>query len=758
VTKSKNNVIETARTGTEITLEDGIDLRVLIDAATSYEYIDPDGTIPVIVGAVERSGGIDRGVAAGVEMDVELQDPSGETIGTKAATTNESGYASVEFDLTDAESGGYEVSVRSDETDATASDSIDVGPYSDLPFHWTGLTPDNETTIGVFSALGGEPESGVTRTIEIEQPDGSQESIDVSFEEGGIGTFQYTPESVGEYQFNSVVSNESARIGSAELKALSPYFEVRDQYIDDDRQSVVWGAHVVDDNGPVANRDLSVEVRERDFGDDGELIATFEPTTNEFGQFTIEFEKPAGTDIDYKVDIETADGTSVFLFGDRVYFSELPTDEVDEGVDVGVSFDGYWLAPGEELDVNVSLSEDGEPLGSQTATLIFSYSYNNVPSDESEVEIGADGTATLPSKVPEDAPDGERAYVTAVVDVNGETYTDSDSASIERYDIEVDTWGLIPGETNTLNVTAADRLTGDPVAGIDITVFGNRRNVDAETFDTDYTQTDENGEGVIELAVPGDATNDIMTNDITPYRDANSSTGSLESPFSAEVDVSPAQATPGDTITVSYTTDTSESVSALAAFPSREGAAVTTVEEGSEVEVAVPEYLDGGASEDVHLLLVSQSGEVTSTNERVEIAAGTVASFTVMPKTPDVGEVATFDASSSGAATGTLSYEWDFGDGTTDNSERVEHTYETAGSYEVTLTVTDGGGETDSTTRSVTVQEAADESSVADYTNESGVVDTGGLIRAISDWRNGVIGTALLLNVINAWRSGDAVA
>lgn len=86
------------------------------------------------------------------------------------------------------------------------------------------------------------------------------------------------------------------------------------------------------------------------------------------------------------------------------------------------------------------------------------------------------------------------------------------------------------------------------------------------------------------------------------------------------------------------------------------------------------------------------------------------------------------------------------------------NTYETAGTYEVTLTVTDGGGETDSTTRSVTVQEATEESSVADYTNEAGVVDTGGLIGAISDWRNGVIGTALLLNVINAWRSGDAVA
>jgi PKD repeat protein len=68
--------------------------------------------------------------------------------------------------------------------------------------------------------------------------------------------------------------------------------------------------------------------------------------------------------------------------------------------------------------------------------------------------------------------------------------------------------------------------------------------------------------------------------------------------------------------------------------------------------------------------------------------------------------VASFDASQSSDGDGTIaSYAWDFGDGTTDTGVTPSHTYATAGTYQVTLKVTDNGGKTASVTKAVTVAE-----------------------------------------------------
>jgi PKD repeat protein len=48
-------------------------------------------------------------------------------------------------------------------------------------------------------------------------------------------------------------------------------------------------------------------------------------------------------------------------------------------------------------------------------------------------------------------------------------------------------------------------------------------------------------------------------------------------------------------------------------------------------------------------------------------------------------------------------YTWDFGDGTTGGGVDVTHSYSAAGSYQVTLTVTDDGGLSDSAAQSVQV-------------------------------------------------------
>ena len=84
-----------------------------------------------------------------------------------------------------------------------------------------------------------------------------------------------------------------------------------------------------------------------------------------------------------------------------------------------------------------------------------------------------------------------------------------------------------------------------------------------------------------------------------------------------------------------------------------------------------------------------------------------VASFTYEPVAPAVGQDVTFNASSSAPDGGVLidpdSYSWDFGDLTTGTGMIVTHAFAAEGTYNVSLTVTDTEGLSDSTWQLVEV-------------------------------------------------------
>src|SRR3990167_963533 len=72
-----------------------------------------------------------------------------------------------------------------------------------------------------------------------------------------------------------------------------------------------------------------------------------------------------------------------------------------------------------------------------------------------------------------------------------------------------------------------------------------------------------------------------------------------------------------------------------------------------------------------------------------------------IPTSGAVGESLSFNSDCSMDAS---SFEWDFGDGTTSTEANVTHTYNTAGSYTVTLMATSKNGKKmDETTNSITI-------------------------------------------------------
>lgn len=101
-----------------------------------------------------------------------------------------------------------------------------------------------------------------------------------------------------------------------------------------------------------------------------------------------------------------------------------------------------------------------------------------------------------------------------------------------------------------------------------------------------------------------------------------------------------------------------------------------------------------------------------------------------------VERVCEFDASGSTDSDGSISsYEWNFGDGATDSGQTVQHTYESDGNYQASLTVTDDRGATDGASRSVQVSSGpAPQSEISQvaaasnysYSSSPGVVVPGG--------------------------------
>src|SRR5213592_4934697 len=105
-------------------------------------------------------------------------------------------------------------------------------------------------------------------------------------------------------------------------------------------------------------------------------------------------------------------------------------------------------------------------------------------------------------------------------------------------------------------------------------------------------------------------------------------------------------------------------------------------------------YSSAGTFNVVLTVKDSSSPQQTATSQQsVSVSSpppSLTASFVYSPSTPQVGQQVTFTASVSG---GTAPYTdgWSFGDGSTGTGPSVTHTYSSAGSFTVTLTVKDSG-------------------------------------------------------------------
>jgi len=140
------------------------------------------------------------------------------------------------------------------------------------------------------------------------------------------------------------------------------------------------------------------------------------------------------------------------------------------------------------------------------------------------------------------------------------------------------------------------------------------------------------------------------------------------------------------------------------------------------------------AASETYTIIADSQNQVAESNEgnntaEVRVTAGAqpsnrppTASFSFSPTSPIIGQPVTFDASASRDPDGRISrYQWDFNsDGRIDaTGVTAGYTFTAAGSYRVTLTVTDDGGLSASTARIIEVRGSAATLSIEIWTDRS---------------------------------------
>ncbi len=130
---------------------------------------------------------------------------------------------------------------------------------------------------------------------------------------------------------------------------------------------------------------------------------------------------------------------------------------------------------------------------------------------------------------------------------------------------------------------------------------------------------------------------------------------------------------------------------------------------GSKLEGAIAHQFRAPGTYVVKLTVTDNEGAMNSQQVAVVVTdPPPLADGTVNDLAPHPGDKVEFDGSASSDPYGKIvSYQWDFGDGTTASTVKASHAYKSGGAYVVTLTVTDDAGQTGQDTLSMDVKAGA---------------------------------------------------
>jgi PKD repeat protein len=160
----------------------------------------------------------------------------------------------------------------------------------------------------------------------------------------------------------------------------------------------------------------------------------------------------------------------------------------------------------------------------------------------------------------------------------------------------------------------------------------------------------------------------------------------------------------------------------------------------------------------VTLTVTDARGATAVTSQSLVVGAGTppTAAFDFSPSSPLIDQTIFFTAAASRAVAGRqiVSYDWDFGSGRFASGVTTSKSYSTAGSYNVTLTVTDDAGGKGTITKAVAVGSPTGPTVAITYSPKSPI--TAGVTAIHFDGSSSTAGSSTITGY--KWNFGDGSA
>lgn len=706
-------------------------IEVAITAAPPGETYGSNDTIKLFTGVLNTSSTVPQPIA-GEAMTIEIENPDGSTK-TITATTDENGSVVVSHNLTDRPDGSYTLTATHNDSGTQTSMTVRAGVSVHQTTTGSATFVGEETEVAYLARNGEDPAPGVPVTLEIIKNGSVIKNTTAQTGADGFVNFTFTPQEVGQYHFSPTADQAAYTDWGGSVEAVN-YTTETDIFLADpvtQGQPATYFGRVTTVDGPASNLGLVIEFTDRDTGEN----FTVETTTDDRGFYHVDYNVPDSVD-DLFVDIQTQNGDPVGVHRSYVPVRAAPTSDGGGGgtdptfVDFSLELDEWESAPGETVNATLEATHDESAITDQRVDIVIRYDRFGAPVYSQTVTTDQNGQFQTQFTIPSNAIDGLQLTAEAEMDYQNETYEDADGVSIQKYEINDGVYE--PGLTR---IEVTSKATGEPVEGVP--AFFDEQ-YEGQRFGT-YANgaLSSNGTGVDEASyeVPQDVGFYAVNNIIHRYSPTNYYHGIFPD-YPGELNVGKDTAAPGEEVSVGFngsdgTVAEGMVYGHLESPDTPFASAINTTNGGT---ITVPENATDGSRIDLVVWAIDDNGNLYQDREYTAITVDnttTQAGFSVDPQSPLAGETATFDASQSTSADGALTYEWTFGDGTTKTGKQVQHTFDSAGEYNVTLTVTDESGTSDSTTKPVTVRDSITVSGT--YVLANGSSAAGDTVAAFTD-------------------------
>lgn len=662
---------------------------------------------------------------AGEGVTVNITRPDG-TVETLTGTTDANGKVVFSYDFAGKPTGTYNLRASSPAVSFSADEQLTSGSQAELFPEFNAYTAVNtEWTAGVTVYDGDQPVESATRDVTVTRPDGTEFVRSVTTNADGYAPVTFTPSQTGDYDLKI---NGSSRFGPGQVTLEVGTGVSRTQANGEDyadaspEETVPVSGHVLVDGQPMANEDITVAFES--FSDTTPRNVTV--TTDSTGLFHTTWTTPNVTDTNYEVVLY--DDTGMIASDDTRIDVGRQTEQ--DTTQARIKFDGpFDLTPGDTESYTIQvLDSNDDPVVNTDVVADTRLSQQFLLNTET-VTTNATGEAVVDVSVPQNVPT-DSIELAATTTVNGSEVIDDEYIGIEPYDdadFDTDFGGAEPGQSQDVTFSISDDSAD--VSNVPTSIVSKAYEFGSRVMDFDYATT--NASGVASLSVDiDDRAKGFVELENQPASIAGYGLLVTVTDFDVTTSSVPDEVGAGSSF------DTTVSMGSNA--PANGILTVTTydnvddqillsqpVSDGETVTVQVPSDVPDDTDYRVEVFAMDENGDVGENSyTSFDVTAdgsgsddgdttndSPTASLTA-PSNVTAGQSASFDASGSSDSDGNIiTYEWDFdGDGTVDSTTSTataSNTYDSAGTYDVELTVTDDDGATATATETVTVQRAA---------------------------------------------------